>query len=231
MKSYDPDRPLISLHVPKCAGTSFLSVLQTWYGRRLYRHYPNEVKGTSPPRYRLRSRLRPSKWKRHVCVHGHFNKTRGMGVQDYYPEADQFITVFRDPFDLHLSAYFFRRRRGEKSFRDGAPFPAPPVDVYDIEVYLRESRSFMLAHVPFDITLDNYESVLDENYVYVGVSEDMQTTVDVLASRLGFKSVQVERKNASDWSESVPENAREEFIERHPLEFAIYNYALARYKG
>ncbi len=231
MKTYDPSRPLVSLHIPKCAGTSFQAVLRTWFGRRLYDHYLDEKTGKPARRHRLKSRLSPTRWKHGVCVHGHFNKRRpGSALREYYPEVDQFITVLRDPFEVHLSQYFWGRRLGEYRFRDGESKPLPPTEEYDLDHYLAERRSFLLLHIPFDLTLENYKSVIEENYVYVGIAEDLQTSVDVLAGKLGFQPVKIDRMNVSKRNEDAPEQARQDFKDRHPLEYAIYEYALERYR-
>lgn len=232
MPSYDPNRPLFSLHIPKCAGTSFGSVMKKWFGRRLYRHYVNEKKGGPPRAHRLRSWLRPTAWKRGVCVHGHFNNQRpGYGVRETYPEADQFITVLRDPLEMHVSHYFWAKRFGDNLYRDGQRHEMTERSSYDLEQYLRETESFLLAHIPFDVTLENYESVLADGYLYMGIAEDLQTSVDVLAKKLGFESAPIERENVSERSEQVSEKSRREFMDRHPLEYAIYRFALERYRG
>ena len=44
MRSYDPARLLVSVHVPKCAGTSFAELLRSWFGARLHLHYPDARK-------------------------------------------------------------------------------------------------------------------------------------------------------------------------------------------
>jgi hypothetical protein len=45
MKTYDPDFPPISIHIPKCAGRSLETVLETWFGSGLLKHYPNKKRG------------------------------------------------------------------------------------------------------------------------------------------------------------------------------------------
>lgn len=230
MKAYDPRKPLISIHIPKCAGTSFIEVLKQWYGRRFYRHYFDERKGRMPKKINLeRGLLGPR--KRGVCIHGHFNGQRGFGVRDYYPEVDQFITIIRDPFELHLSNFFFMKKLGSTMYRDGKPINDATDNDYDLATYLRESaRSFMLMHFPFELTMENHRELLDEHFVYVGVTDDMQASVDRLAEKLGFPTVEVPVVNVSKRKEPIPEGARERFIEANPVEWAVYQYALEHYR-
>jgi len=48
------------------------------------------------------------------CVHGHFNLGKGFGLIEYYPDADQVITVLRDPLEAALSHYFDWKLNGRK---------------------------------------------------------------------------------------------------------------------
>ena len=70
---------------------------------------------------------------------------------------------------------------------------------------------------------------MEKYFVYVGVLEDLQTSVNVLASRLGFPSVEIPRFNISEWDEEASEELREEYMNNNKLEYAIYNYALKKY--
>ena len=114
MKTYDPKKPLISIHIPKCAGSSFLDVLVSWFGKSFYQHYHNEKLDKHPRKHSLYTGLFKKKFKYGMCIHGHFNNARGNGVRDYYPELDQFITIIRNPFDLHISNYFYVKQLAQK---------------------------------------------------------------------------------------------------------------------
>lgn len=86
--SYNPEKPLISGHFPKCAGTSFNRVLRKWFGRKLLRHYVDEKTGRMPKRYSLYGGMFTKRPKVGLCIHGHFNRERGTGVDAYYPGND-----------------------------------------------------------------------------------------------------------------------------------------------
>jgi hypothetical protein len=223
MKLYNPDKPLISIHVPKCGGTSFRSVLGQWFGPNLYRHCFYERLSKRPRRYDLRGG---------TCIHGHFNKKRKIGVMDYYPEADQFITIFRDPFEMMMSRYFYAKGKGAGRFRDGKPVESIQERFSDVRAYFRDGRKkcYLTNFLPYEVTLDNYEEMFEKYFIYVGITEDLQTSVEVLAQRLGFPSVPAGRLNTSVHDEEIMKELREEFIKNHPLEYAIYNYALENYK-
>ena len=83
--------------------------------------------------------------------------------------------------------------------------------------------------MPCEMTMDNYEEILKIYFVYEGIVEDLQTSVNVLASRLGFPSVEIPRFNISEWDEEASEELREEYMNNNKLAYAIYNYALKKY--
>ena len=229
MKTYDPKKPLVSIHIPKCAGSSFSNILQSWFGNGFRQHYYNEKKNKSPKKLNLYAGIFSKQFKRGLCVHGHFNNSRGIGVYDYYPEVDQFITIIRDPFNLHVSNYFYVRRKSQNQgglfFRSGRQHQIIEHD-WSLKDYLRENKkSYICKFLPSNITLDNYKRVLEDQFLYIGLSESLQNSVNILAQKLGFYSIMVPRLNVSEWNESIPDDAREEFIENNPLEMAIYRYA------
>ena len=155
MKQYDPKKPLISIHLPKCGGTSFAEILKRWFGKEYLEHYHDERRNKHPRRYNLYQDPYRQHFIPNLCIHGHFNNERGNGVERYYPEVDQYITIIRDPFELHLSAYFFRKRR-EKEHSGSVYWAGEPHPIiannWNLEDYLRESKkSHLLSFFPSDI--------------------------------------------------------------------------------
>lgn len=229
MREYDKGKPLISIHVPKCGGTSLTRVLRTWFGKRFYRHYFDEKNVRMPPRHRTKGALLRWRFRSHVCIHGHFNKARGMGATEYYPESEQFITILRDPFEAALSNYFYGIKMGRGRFRDGVQLSTTD-QFKDIADYFRQRRSYFLDYLPCEMTPDDYREILDRDFVYIGILEDMQTSINTLARKLGFPSAEAGYENISERREDVPKELREEFRSNHELEYAIYEFALQNYK-
>ena len=230
MKTYDPTKPLFSIHIPKCAGSSLSQILKAWFKEEFLRHYYNEKLNKPPKKHNLYTGFFIKKLRPGLCIHGHFNNNRGNGIRTYYPEVDhQCITIIRDPFDHYLSTYFYVKReaqnQGGGAFRFGKKHPILE-NGWSLEDYIREGKkkSYILNFLPSDITPDNYQQVLENKFIYIGISERLQNSVDILARKLGFPSMTVPQTNVSDWNESVPDNAREEFEENNPLEVSIYRY-------
>ncbi len=225
MRAYDPRRVLVSVHLPKSGGTTFRPALQAWFGRGLHLHYFIEQHRRRPTKIRLRKGLFRLRRKPNMCVHGFFNRDRGAGVFDYYPGANQFITMIRDPLEQHLSHFFYLRNkcgRGEHYWegkqRDFA--------FAHVDEFLEKQTAYMLRYFPWQLTFDNFKWYIDKYFVHVGVTEMMQHSVDVLAERLGKPRMQVRRTNITPRDERPSAEAAARFKERHALEYAIYSYAL-----
>jgi len=233
MKSYDPSKPLISIHIPKCAGASLSEVLRAWFKNGFRLHYHNEKRNIPPPRYKLYTGFFRKKPHHGLCIHGHFNNNRGNGTREYYPEVDQMISVMRDPFDLHLSTYFYVRRqaknKGSGAYRSGQKHRIIENN-WNLEDYLRETkRSYILNFLPSDLAFDNYRQIIEDQFLYIGISENLQQSVNILSKIIGFYSIAVPHSNVSEWDEPVPEGAREEFEENNRLETEIYRFVKSKW--
>lgn len=227
MKAYNPNSPLISIHVPKCAGTSFFNILESWYNKHLYTHYFNEKWNIAPKKHALYKGILRKSIKPGICIHGHFNNAREIGVSDYYPEIDQFITILRDPFDLHLSNYFYIKNLGKhKNVYRAKKTIQILAENWSLEEYLEKNdKSLIPLFMPKEITLDNYEQVLDQKFIAIGISERLQDSVNLLAEQLDFPAIQVAQVNQSEWDEPIPAGAREMFMEKNQLAMRIYTFA------
>lgn len=223
MKRYDRSRPLIFIHVPKSAGTSTRRIFRKWFDANFYPHYINENKGTSPDRLNpatLHSEDSP------LLMYGHFNRRRGFGIDDHYPEIDQFVTILRDPFETMVSYYYFMRC-ASVNWKDKSRVPQE-----DLESFLMNCQPFMLDHFPRQLTLDNYEAILNELFVEIGVVNKLEESLDRIGSRLGFEFQSADLKHLNRGErqkEEPPEYLRNRFIEKNPLEYRVYDYALSRY--
>ena len=223
MRRYDPARALGAIHVPKCAGSSVQKVMKRWFGRRLLRHYFNEQTNEMPMHHRLqRGWFSPS--EAGVCVYGHFNRKRGFGLWDYYPEIKQFVTILRDPFEMAVSNYFYARRLGEKRYWKGQ---AKPYRFDSLGDYLQKMRqSFYLNYFAIELTESNWREHIEQHFIWIGVTENLQDSLDIIAEKLGKPRKQVPVINVSPRNEEATDEMRREFRDRHALEYQVYDHAL-----
>lgn len=230
MRPYDPSLPLVSLHIPKTAGSSLRSTLTDWFGADGLRLHYRGTQGEPPERYTLGAGQ---------CVHGHFNRVRGIGALDYYPEARQFITFLREPFGRFISQWRYLHFQQ----RMGVAVPALDDNPTFADWFARRAEAMaqgedpfsFLAQLPWAVETGDPSSAFDRDYVAVGVMEDYDRSVRVLAAALGFAApdatIHVNRADDphrnGDPTADFPE-WREPHREAFALEYAVYDAARAR---
>ena len=222
MRAYNPNLPLIIIHIPKAAGTSIKKIFQEWFGDALYEHYYDELAGLPPPKRNLEL-LHSSDSP--LAIYGHFNRLRGFGVEHYYPEVKQFITILRDPFESVISSYYYIRRNGA-DWKDQSRVPKS-----DLRQFLLETPPNMLNQFPRPVTKENYKDQIEELFIEVGLMERLPESVRRIATKLGkpFKEDWLPHVNATDRDQPHPQDLREEYAKHNPLEFEVYEYILKQY--
>ena len=221
MKPYNIQKPLIVIHIPKAAGRSSRTVFKDWYGDNLHLHYFDEVNGKMPDYIDIDKLHSP---KKPLVLYGHFNKLRKFGIEDYYPGADQFVTILRDPYELLISHYFYSKKVGD-TWQDKSRAPKT-----DLETYLNNTKPNMLNHFPREMNINNYKDICEQYFIEIGITEKLDESLHRIAKKLGVKySNNVPEINKTERTQKVPEGFRDQFIELHRLEYEVYNYALNKY--
>lgn len=104
---------LISLHMPKTAGSSFLKALEMRFGHHLLKDYRDFPMNT-PERQRKERALADCQLNAGrdfgavQCIHGHFLPLKYLGLSQ--PRQVTFITWLRDPIERMASNYFYWKK-------------------------------------------------------------------------------------------------------------------------
>lgn len=221
MRAYSSANILFSLHIPKAGGTSFNDVLRKWFWPGFHSHYFRHDVNKMP--------FRPKwfKWGLHylqvkpMCIHGHFEEEAG--VFECYPRASQFITVVRDPLELQISMFFDHQKRlgKEALFWKGK---SVEMEYKDIDQWVEERPNFLLKFFPWQITTSNYKEIINDHFIHIGITEELQKSIDIFAQKFGKASINVPRLNDSPRSMQPSESAIRKFKHKHKLEYELYNY-------
>lgn len=222
-KPYDPNKLLISLHIPKTAGTSFRSILTDWFGERLHNHYP----GWPTP-------LTRTDGQADACVHGHFTRRNNSAIHQYYPDADQFITVMRDPFDRAISEWRFKNMIKAKGDPVAEMEDDPSFDTWfgrRADEVAEQPITRLMMQMPDDLTPETAHTAFDRSFVAVGVSERFPETVRLFATLLGKPQAADVRVNVTSYGNA---SDYETYRSRHEQVFhsdhAIYAAARAMFE-
>ncbi|HHL31128.1 MAG TPA: hypothetical protein ENJ41_00990 [Oceanospirillales bacterium] len=224
MREYDRNKPLIAIHIPKTAGTSVRAIMKKWYGDNLLLNYYVEATATMPEKYDIAAL---HSWQNPVVVYGHFNRTRNFGIEHYYPQVKQFITILRDPFERVVSAYFYMHKNiGDWLGNSRAPFG-------DLRKHLLKSRGNMLNHFPEKVTMENFRNIIDSRFIEVGLMEYLDESMHRIATKLGQKYTtgDIPHLNHAKKTTDIPYEIKQEFMQQHQLEYAVYHYVLSRYES
>ncbi len=218
--NYDDTLPLVSIHIPKTGGSSFLLILREWFGPdRVHVHYPGE-----------RLTHIPEGLSGGDCIHGHFNAARGFRIDDVISSGGQFITFLRDPFERFVSQWSFIHRgvRNEE-----ACLGDEAVDHFRNWMGLRaaeqkEGRNSwsLIWHFPQKVREKCSLAEIERHFVFIGEMARYEASVSALASRLNKPVPTVPFVNAWLKDKSMFESYRPEFEECFADEIDLYQACL-----
>lgn len=216
MKNYNPNIPLISLHIPKCGGQTLNAVLKDWFGENFFTHY-FQVNNRKPEKLNFSG---------NICIHGHFNNSKGFGAKQYYPESEQFVTFVRDPLEIGISNYFFWKRVARKRQLDRGIIKLGGYHDYKNidDFFLKRPNSHIFNFIPFELNENNYREIIRENFIYIGLTKNLQDSVNALSEILRFPKLNVKKLNRSERDSQLSEEIKEKFIIENRFVFKVYQF-------
>ena len=171
---------LISVHVPRTAGSSFTWILQQVYKDALYREYGEN----STPQY-YEPHLIPDKF---AAIHGHFPIAKYQGT---FPKAKR-ITWLRHPIDRLVSLFFFLKNSGQM----GQFTSDTGIDFHGF-IEIEDFHNQITKHVGSDAL---------KNFHFIGIQEFFDDDMAVLSEMLDWPPIEIPHTNitfSSDYPHTI----------------------------
>lgn len=172
----DSFRTIVSVHLPKTAGTTFLHLLSTALGDgSVLADYgedpcdPNSPRNLDPTGYFARSLVLPSGYR---AVHGHFHIQKYANVRDPLR-----VTFVRHPVDTLHSIYTYWKTLGPGRHALHDYFLTHRLDIYET------AKLPLLRHI---LTRNYFEAVDMKSFHFIGRFESFSSDLSRLSEMLGI---------------------------------------------
>ncbi len=211
---------IISLHIPKSAGTSFRFSLKEHFGSALLEDY-----GTRPLRIpfelgrkkaeSFNRKIKFGKYSGTSCIHGHFLAAK----YSAFVGRATFITWLRNPVDRLYSNYY-HILRNHPGARNTIPFRV-------------RREGWTLEEYCFSPLMKNYCSNFFWNFdisafEFIGIVENYETELDFFFRNFLGSGTQPFKENTNPDNEPyrIDPDMRNELEKFHALDMSLYNRAL-----
>jgi hypothetical protein len=227
----NPTSPvLISLHLPKTAGTSFAATLHAQYETGYLADYDDLPMQVPAWRRRLRAlyeglRIRRS-WRNEVaCIHGHFLPAKYRYALGQNGKPAQYVTWLRHPVERVVSHYYYWRRD-----YDGSD-PRQPLrnrmlaEDWSLERFALgpEMRDLYCQYLwRFDPSLFSFIGIT-EHYV-----QDLARFVETFGWHAAVLEHALRNPDREDDVYPISASLRERLIQHHARDMALYEFAVWR---
>ena len=239
--NYNPNKPLVYIHIPKCAGTSVKEVFKKWFGPGLAQFY--RTGGTYE--------FKESVFNNKQVIFGHFNTNYGFAVDKLFPDVEQYITVLRDPLETHISAFFYYKKRfsgnklqlflnnirwlikGKFSKKTFEIINAQKswIDSYrNIDDWIRNEPLNYVNHLPRYINKQNFKNVLDSKFIAIGLHDQLNYSVKYFSKVLNknYEHWEIPIKNVGNYHAKINAELKRKFKKNNELAFLIFDYVRER---
>jgi len=201
---------LISLHLPKTAGSSFAASLQDHFGAKLLtdnHDFPINTPVLMRNTHALKMCILNSviSYKNFECIHGHFLPLKYLLVKDA-----KFITWMRDPVEGLASHYFFWLRKYD-------PQNAKPLHKKVVEEKWSLER-FCLSPEFKNIYSQFLWGFPIGRFDFIGITEHYQTELEFFAKKFLGTTLPVHSRNIN------PNNETKSYFEDLELKARVEQY-------
>ena len=210
---------LVSLHIPKTAGTSFRNILKDVYGDEEVIRLDISLKygKLKINEKQFENKNLDKKWQ---VIHGHFSPNLLVSkfvINDEVP----YITWLRDPVDRVISNYYYLEKRLKEVMKE---------ESRGLNILSKMQRS-LIEYASADNNRNRMSKFLDgkslDNFLFVGLVEYFSEDLVDLSNILEWSSYKEVRHNVtSARSRNVSEDLRKEIKKLNRQDVELYNNAL-----
>jgi len=206
MTPYDPEKQLVFCHVPRTGGNSIWEYcFKPWFGAGAFMSVENYSK--SGP---------------NSVIRDHWYSTQGRGVDDWCPDATQFVCFLRDPLERALSCYDHLRDNNAVLHGSRGTYNMADLSLHSyIDCRADEIATDALSGLP-----DESRCKI-EDFVFVGVQSQMQKCTDAMAQLLGKPPKKVGIHNAAKASVAASPEDTAKLKELLVDEYKLYDRAVS----
>jgi hypothetical protein len=220
---------IISVHLPKTAGTSFAAALERNFGDALQRDYA-DIPVNTPPYERNKAALQnclanaEKDFQGISCIHGHFLPLKYLLLSAR--QNIQFVTWMRNPIERALSHYYFWRRSFD-------PDNAPPLHRKMMEEDWSLER-FCLGPEARNLYAQFLYGFPLEYFSFIGITEFYEEDFIAFSKKYLQTFQEPEKLNVGDRegeSYDIPYSLRIEIEHYHARDMELYQRAVAMRRG
>lgn len=212
---------IVSLHIPKTAGTSFRTILKDKIGEsrvvRLDIHDENDI------RLNEKAFTKDKLKKKIKVVHGHFRFVDIREKFDLEPSV-KYITWLRDPVERVMSHYYYlikmaAIKMGEQAEDEILSKIGKTLEEYVIHDQNRNEMSYFLE----GSSLDDFD--------FIGIQKDFENELSRFRKVMGWSNIQNQRHNVTGYKKPSVDKETVEFIKSYnKKDVEIYEEALKRHQ-
>jgi len=210
---------LVSLHIPKTAGTSFRSILKNEFGRRTVARF--DIYPSGKIKLDEKSFEKTELHKKIQVIHGHYTYQSITNTLDLSPSVS-FITWLRDPVERVISNYFFLRKIVAERLNE-----TPEENLMNrIGKTLEE---FVVMEENQNVMSKFLNGANLSSFKFVGFQHDFETEIKRLEQIMQWKKIKNVEYNVTGNVPKISESATLDLIKKCNAEdVSLYNSALSQ---